>query len=282
MKALPAPTRHQGFTLAEVATVMVIVALVLGGFMMSLPTQLEQQRTRATDDTLEEAREALLGFAIANGRLPCPASATSNGQESFCSNAVGGCGAATTILPIHGRCTNPFNGFLPAVALGISNTDGSGYATDGSSNLPAHRLRYAVATQFDITTNTYTFTAPGGMRSIVRSATGFAGLNPNLNVCSTAVGVTPTNCAIAPAPTAIAEALPAIIYTPGANAVSGGTGPDEAANPNPNSPNNDAVFVWHNRQSQDTTLPGGPFDDQMVWLSAPLLYNRLVTAGQLP
>lgn len=55
-------------------------------------------------------------------------------------------------------------------------------------------------------------------------------------------------------------------------------GTDEAANPNPNSANNDQVFVSHPRSA----AAGNEFDDIVVWLSPDVLYNRMVAAGQLP
>jgi hypothetical protein len=78
------------------ALMMLLMMLgVLGSFFaMQLIGQASQQveKERATQKLLVEARDALLGFAATFGRLPCPASATSNGIES----PVGG-----------GVCTNP-------------------------------------------------------------------------------------------------------------------------------------------------------------------------------
>ena len=62
------------------------------------------EKERATQAAMVQAQDALLGFAAINGRLPCPASPVSNGVESFCTDGVGACGAATVIFQAHGRC----------------------------------------------------------------------------------------------------------------------------------------------------------------------------------
>ena len=104
-----------GFTLAELVIVLLIVGLLLSGLLVPLSAQVETKRVSDTQRILDNAREALLGFAVINGRLPCPASASSNGLESFCTAAIGAC-TATTIYQAHGVCSNPFDGFLPAAS----------------------------------------------------------------------------------------------------------------------------------------------------------------------
>src|SRR6266567_4443970 len=89
MPSMSATTAKQrGFTLAEVAVVVLIVGLLLGGLLGTYSTQIDLSRTAETKKTLETARDALIGFAAANGRLPCPATVnpphatTSNGVEA--------------------------------------------------------------------------------------------------------------------------------------------------------------------------------------------------------
>jgi prepilin-type N-terminal cleavage/methylation domain-containing protein len=66
------PAAAGGFTLVEVAVVLAIVALLVGGLLVPLSMQVDLRRTELVSAQLEEAKQALLGFAIANGRLPCP------------------------------------------------------------------------------------------------------------------------------------------------------------------------------------------------------------------
>src|SRR4051812_39678157 len=116
----------RGFSLVEIAVVLVIVGFLIGGLLAPLAIQTEQRTYSDTQKRLEYAREELLGFAISNGRLPCPASASSNGDES----PSGG-----------GTCTNYSDGYLPARALGVTQVDSSGYALDAYNN----RIRYALS-----------------------------------------------------------------------------------------------------------------------------------------
>src|SRR5262245_33027123 len=104
----------RGFTLTELAVVMAIVAFLLGGLMYTLAAQTEQRNFEETRRRLDLARELLLGFAIVNGRLPCPATSTSNGIE-----APAGGGACTGYLPDAPEPTGT-TGFLPAVTIGFN------------------------------------------------------------------------------------------------------------------------------------------------------------------
>jgi len=64
---------HHGFTLLEMAVALLVIGLLLGNFIVPLSARLDTQRIKRTDKTLEEIKEALLGFALINGRLPCAA-----------------------------------------------------------------------------------------------------------------------------------------------------------------------------------------------------------------
>lgn len=61
-----------GFTLVEMAVVLVIIGLLLGGLLMPLSNQIENRRRQATLEQLAEVEDALIGFAISNRRMPCP------------------------------------------------------------------------------------------------------------------------------------------------------------------------------------------------------------------
>jgi prepilin-type N-terminal cleavage/methylation domain-containing protein len=63
-----------GFSLIEMAVVLLIIGLLIGGFLSPLSSSLTHQKIKLTQQSLEEIKEALLGFAIIYQRLPCPAS----------------------------------------------------------------------------------------------------------------------------------------------------------------------------------------------------------------
>ena len=64
--------KQRGFTLVEIAIVLVIVGILIGGFMMPLGIQIENKRRVDATRQIEQIKEALFGFAMAQGRLPCP------------------------------------------------------------------------------------------------------------------------------------------------------------------------------------------------------------------
>lgn len=65
-----------GFTLVELTIVLFIVALLSSGLMLGLSGQREQAMNKDARMQLETIREALIGYAMTNGRLPCPAPPT--------------------------------------------------------------------------------------------------------------------------------------------------------------------------------------------------------------
>ncbi len=268
-----------GFTLVELAVVVVIVGLMLAGLLVPISAQMDMQSFRKTNENLIEMKEALIGYAIINGRLPCPATITSNGRESFCPAATGTCvGSETTTVQTHGNCSsqvnNVFSGLLPAATLGISPQDSQGFATDGWGASSFNRIRYAISPK-TIGTQTFPFTASNGMKS--------AGLNSLasqdlLYVCGKKTsGTAPLATCAAAGAVQLSNNAVFVIYSVGKNAATGGTSTDEAVNPNPNSPNtnnDDVVFI-----SQDQTPA---FDDVLLWVSSSALIGRMVTAGALP
>lgn len=70
----------RGFTLIEVAIVTIVLTLLLGGLLIPLAAQVDQRRYAETRKSMDEIKEALIGFAQTHGRLPCPAPAGGNGE----------------------------------------------------------------------------------------------------------------------------------------------------------------------------------------------------------
>lgn len=245
LRAGRVPGIARGFTLIEMAIVLLIITLLLSALLVPLGTQVEQRKIAETQKTLEEIKEALFGFAIANGRLPCPASAAS-GVES----------------PTGGVC-DPWNGFVPAITLSISPTDNQGFAIDGWGQ----RIRYAVTTS-----NTSAVTTGDGIRSL---SLGMGEFSPDLHVCASSTGVTAGACGPVVNTNTLTASAPAVIYSLGTNWATGGTGADEAENLDA-----DKVFISHVPSS--ATAPNGEFDDIVVWLSPNILFSRMLAAGKLP
>lgn len=81
--------RPSGFTLLEMAIVLLIIGLMFGGLLMPLSERLNAQRYNETEDTLGEIKDALLGFALDQGRLPCPDTSGDGVENSPCLSVEG-------------------------------------------------------------------------------------------------------------------------------------------------------------------------------------------------
>jgi type II secretory pathway pseudopilin PulG len=263
--------RGAGFTLIEIAVAIFIITLLLGSILVPLTTQVENRNYDNTQRILDQAREALLGFAAANGYFPCPASAASFGQEAvgFNHSAATTCPATVGIAAIN----NMYYGFLPAATLGFTPVDSNGFAVDAWGLSPYNRIRYAVSA---VTINAITqpFTRVNGMRSAGMS--NISSATTLLYVCNSGTGVTATNCNTA---VALASSVPVVIWSVGPNAATtSGASVDEAQNPNPAGGSADRIFVSKTR----STVAGSAFDDIVTWIGSATIFNRLIAAGQLP
>lgn len=65
--------RESGFTLTELAIAFFIIGLLLASAFMPLSSQLEVRNIADTRRIMDQVKEAIIGFAQMNGRLPCPA-----------------------------------------------------------------------------------------------------------------------------------------------------------------------------------------------------------------
>src|SRR6266581_4002969 len=122
----------RGFTLAELAVAVAIIGLLLAGALIPFSTQIDVRNTADTQRAMESVREAIIGFAQANGRLPCPADG---------SIAAGLANAGTEQL-IGTSCT-AFFGVVPWATLGAPETDAWGrrFSYRVSRFLPTFPLR---------------------------------------------------------------------------------------------------------------------------------------------
>jgi len=250
----------RAFTLLEVMMVILILAILLAGLSVPLATQVALRRQEETRRILDDAREAVLGFAATQGRLPCPASAASRGEESF---AAGG-------SALDGNCSNFHDGFLPAASLGLSPLDSEGFARDGWGS-PANRVRYAVfGAGRAIGGVANPLTRAGGMRQATLPELGDA--SGYLVICGLGSASNATGCG--PAVNQLTRRAAFVLLSTGPNATATpAAGTDESRNLDGN-----AVFV-----SRDPSAArGDEFDDTLAWVPVNVLVGRLVSAGRLP
>lgn len=236
--------RANGFSLVEMAIVLAIIALLLGTGLTLLSVQQEQLRIEDTNALLRDANEMLIGYALSH-------TATDSHPYLPCPDktAAGGDGTANDGQEDRtaGACVTQ-EGNLPWVTLGLTPQ------IDPWSN----RLRYRVTAAFSNSLTGMLLTSNG-----------------DIDVRDAAAG------------NLVATAVPAVILSHGRN----GLGARNAAgNPNPAPPaanadelantDGNATFVSHSPAPAE--MAGGYFDDQVIWLSPNILFNRMVQAERLP
>lgn len=245
-------TNQRGFSLIELAIVLVIVTLLIGGLAVPLSAQIQARRIAETKKTLEEARETILGYAmthlttVAGKRyLPCP-DTNGDGREDR--------NLATQDCTLH-------HGWLPWVDLGTASQDAWG-----------NRLIYAV--------NSKDAEAP----SFADKSKGFSAstklANP-LQVCSTNTCPIPYNALTLPNPY-VASNVVFVVASLGPNGwgalnISGKilaqpSGLDEKKNLNA-----DQAYVSRTPTKPDAA--SGEFDDLLTWISLSQLIPKVCPTG---
>lgn len=235
-----------GFTLTELAVVLVIVSLLIGGLLMPLSAQMDARNASETRTALAEIREALLGYAAVNGRLPCPAAAAGDGIEQF--------------NPTTGQCT-PLAGVLPWATLGVKETDAWG-----------RRYTYRVPTAFSQCAAPFyvvhapctpgygiTLLSPGGLD--VRSTAGGSVIASQVPAVVISHGKNGNGA-----------------YTPGGTQLPAGADVDEQDN-QLISPAGVVTMANYDFVSK---TPTATFDDEVMWVSPGVLFSRLISVGRLP
>lgn len=139
--------KWRGFTLTEMAVVLVIVALLIGGMILPLSAQQDIRYVAETQKQMADINESLYGFSASHaandGRpyLPCP-DIDGDGVENRTGNA----------------CTNQV-GNLPWADLGLGRQDAWG-----------NPFRYRVAAVFSNSATGFTLMSSGDLRICTTAA----------------------------------------------------------------------------------------------------------------
>lgn len=239
----------RGFTLIELAIVLFIITLLLGGVLTPLGQQISERQTGETRRAMEAARLALVGYALRQasqaGPLPCPDVRTPDvrnpSRSTDVSNPDGDANDGLEDRLPNGKCAT-FTGNLPWKTLGLAEGDAWG-----------NRLGYAVAADW---------TLPGE-RTLSASTL--------LQICPDKACAQPMSAA-------------ALLLSHGRN----GFGADNIAGSRNLTPasadevennNADSRFVMHAPRAGDR--PGGEFDDLLLPLSPDWLRGRLCDPASL-
>ncbi|HYS56862.1 MAG TPA: type II secretion system protein [Burkholderiales bacterium] len=288
-------SRSKGFSLVELAVAFAIIALLLAGALIPLSTQIEVRNVADTRRSMESIRDAITGFAQANGRLPCPADGTLPAGGADAAGRPAGAEQLTpTTLPppATAACTNSF-GVVPWTTLGVPEVDGWGRRfsywvtpifADGIGVVPASAA--------------FNNTFPGAQNPPCTAPIP-APTQSSFALCSQGSFTVNTRNESTHVASAVGLVLPAVIISHGKNgygaySVSGSilaapTGADETANAtHTGAPA--GVTTFYSRIPTPPASPcndaAGPafceFDDIVVMISSSTLIARMVAAGKLP
>ena len=284
---------QSGFTLVEIAIVLLIVTILLGYTVALFPRQQQLKQYRALDGQMDEVIEAVIGFAQVNGRLPCPALPNSVGLEDYDTAGDTGC--------------NNYGGFVAANTLGLN-----GRLNEDSLLLDpwGNPYRYYVTdVDFDGGGNS-DFTAPREMRAVGlvdSDDDGYIDLDGRYLICDEDGTTDDDVC------TGAAEVFgnfddstgfdryagaPFVLVSQGKNWNEAAAAGDELENSGatlttaftpaiPNGPSG-MPYLLKDVAGGETTFvhrPGGfadDYDDVVRWVSPNILFSRMIQAGQLP
>ncbi len=252
--------KQRGFTLIEIAIVLLIVSILLGYTVALFPVQQELKQYRNAESEMDAIIEHLIAFAQVNGRLPCPdiplggPPAVGDGLE----NRAG-----------LNACTGYF-GFVPARTLGI---DGDYDQNNVLVDPWGTGYGYAVSNVNDGAGNFY-LVNPNGIRTA-----GMAAVQPDLYLCE-------DNAALTNDPDCTTNSLGEVLGSNGevaAVVISIGRDNDTVTPSSTIQAENldgfgngtvDKVYIYASRRDD--------YDDIVKWLPTNLLFSRMIDAEQLP
>jgi prepilin-type N-terminal cleavage/methylation domain-containing protein len=236
---------QRGFTLIEMAIVLVIITILIGGLAMPLAAQIQARRYAETKKILEEAHYAIIGYAMSHPSttnpdkpyLPCP-DTNGDGLEDRAGDT---CAQA--------------DGWLPWTDLGTASQDAWG-----------NRLHYSVET------HEYADKSKGLPNFSLYSP---PYLTLNLKRICRSSACTQVD----------AIYLPVVVFSHGPNGrgalnINGNTLSNPSSTDELENTNGDANFV-----SRTPTRAGdasGEFDDLVTWISDGQLRSRVCPAGGCP
>lgn len=251
--------RQRGFTLIEIAIVLMVLGILLGYTVAMFPRQQELKQYRAVEAEMETIIEHLIAFAQVNGRLPCPdtQAATLDGRE----DALGPVGAPNDCAA--------FFGFVPGLTLGI---DGF-YGANNVLSDP-WRTGYGYAVSSIGGAGSRTLVTANGIRTA-----GMNNVTPDLYLCDD--NVTPpandTDCTTVSGGDVLGangEVAAVIISLGRDNAVPATSNIQTENQDDFDSGLSDKVYIY--------APPRDDYDDRVSWLSTRRLFMKMIEAEQLP
>lgn len=273
--------KQAGFTLVEMAVVLVIVGLLISAFLTPLSAQRDLKDYSETKQKIANIKESLLGFVIVSRRLPCP-DIDGDGQENLATPLV------VDDTPIAGQSTQTFSctnleGLLPYQTLGLERLD-------SWSNIFSYRVAPALSTR------TVEWSLNGATGNVVSDI--YFNLSSDGNITVRTRGNDPSTAGITESKfiSNLVSNAAVVIISHGKNGygATSNTGVILSAAPATNVDETANIadgtvkisrFVASPSSSCSDAAEGTSyceFDDMVDWLPTQLIFNRMVAAGQLP
>jgi prepilin-type N-terminal cleavage/methylation domain-containing protein len=253
-----------GFTLVEIAIVLLIVTILLGYTVAMFPVQQELKQYRGVQAEMNSVIEHLIAFAQVNGRLPCPDTSTDSDTSG---NTIDGEEDRVGI----NDCEAYF-GFLPARTIGMSGKyNAAGMLVDpwGSG------YRYAVSDIDASGDGDFDLVTANGIRD-----EGIANVEPDLFICDdSAVIGNDIDCTVSGADSGEVVgadgAVAVVIISLGKDFEIPATSNIQAENIDDiDNGRLDKVYIFSPRRDD--------YDDVVKWISTNLLFSKMIEADQLP
>lgn len=162
----PILTSKDGFSLVEMAIVLVVIALITGSIMSVGVSQIDAAQKAQTLNKMKAIEQALAGYLRINGRIPCPASSTLP-----IGNADFGIEYCTGTSSVGSGNTLVVQGAVPVVTLQLPND----FMFDGWGNRFTFVITQAFAgsgSNYGTPTTTYYFGNSSAGQITVRDASG--------------------------------------------------------------------------------------------------------------
>ena len=254
---LPA-LRISGFTLIEMAFVIVIASTLLLIGVKTLTALMNSSATRATSERMTVVKDALHAYASRTGRLPCP-------DTGIAPDGVGFDGFGST------SCFASEWGVLPHIELDIARTD----ASDGWGNRFLYQVTPAWATVTGVIgsmTDTFLATnALGGNIQILEKSAAGVTIGTISNVVAVIVSAGPNGLgAFSNKSTAITGATSFRAGAP--------PGADELDNTRLGADPSALRFVAR-ASTESTAAAGGAFDDVVGYITSTSLAVKLIESS---
>jgi prepilin-type N-terminal cleavage/methylation domain-containing protein len=256
--------KQTGFTLIEIAIVLLIVTILLGYTVAMFPIQQELKQYRQVNSEMEKIKDALIGFAQVNGRLPCPDTNTDGRENDLDVRDIENDAAGTdTFID---SCA-AYEGLVPMTTLGLQGK------ADSNNNLLdpwGGTYRYAISDMDESSDSVIDLVSPNGIR-----AEGISNVKPDLKICNgpgDAANTCPGADAAAQALNTVAEGIAVVLVSIGKNR-NNITSTIQTENTDA-----DKAFVYAARSDSS----GAEYDDIVKWISANSLFSKMIEADQLP